>query len=203
MRREVIDRIGAADEAYGLGPCWEMDYNIRAARAGFRAVWACSSYVYRPPFTARRAKEEQRRFPASRKRYQDKFCGLRLVGGRPDYEPHCRGDACRHFAPVALVQVRLPLPAPEESRIAPVSSASASSRETQPLVTCVMATRNRPSFVLQSIHYFLRQDYPNRELIILDDTPRRSFRSHRGRCQNTLLQTTACVEHRRETQPRV
>lgn len=38
-----------------------------------------------------------------------------------------------------------------------------------PLVSCVMPTRNRRSFVPQSIWYFLRQDYPHKELIILDD----------------------------------
>ncbi len=32
-----------------------------------------------------------------------------------------------------------------------------------------MPTRNRPEFVRQSIVYFLRQDYPARELIIVDD----------------------------------
>jgi hypothetical protein len=34
--RPVIEAIGGADEEYGLGPCWEMDYSIRAARAGFQ-----------------------------------------------------------------------------------------------------------------------------------------------------------------------
>jgi len=38
-----------------------------------------------------------------------------------------------------------------------------------PLITCVMPTFNRRPFVAQSIGYFLRQDYPNRELLILDD----------------------------------
>ncbi|MGA7219330.1 MAG: glycosyltransferase family A protein [Candidatus Sulfotelmatobacter sp.] len=38
-----------------------------------------------------------------------------------------------------------------------------------PLVSCIMVTRDRPEFVLQSIQYFFRQDYPNRELIIVDD----------------------------------
>jgi O-antigen biosynthesis protein len=32
-----------------------------------------------------------------------------------------------------------------------------------------MPTNNRVEFVLQSIRYFQRQDYPNRELLILDD----------------------------------
>ena len=38
-----------------------------------------------------------------------------------------------------------------------------------PLVSCVMPTFNRRHFVPQAIHYFLRQDYPHKELIIIDD----------------------------------
>src|SRR5262249_52940257 len=101
VRREVIEVIGAADESYGLGPCWEMDYNVRAARAGFRGVWACAAYVYRAPFTVRRRREEALRFEASKRRYQDKFCGRRLRGERGPYRSHCRGDACPNFAPAA------------------------------------------------------------------------------------------------------
>lgn len=37
------------------------------------------------------------------------------------------------------------------------------------MVSCIMPTRNRRRFVAQAIWYFLRQDYPHRELIILDD----------------------------------
>jgi O-antigen biosynthesis protein len=40
---------------------------------------------------------------------------------------------------------------------------------TTPLVSCIMPTRNRGDFVLQSVRYFQRQDYPARELIIVDD----------------------------------
>jgi DNA-binding beta-propeller fold protein YncE/predicted flap endonuclease-1-like 5' DNA nuclease len=38
-----------------------------------------------------------------------------------------------------------------------------------PLVSCVMPTYNRPLFVPKAVEYFLRQDYPHRELIIVDD----------------------------------
>jgi len=38
-----------------------------------------------------------------------------------------------------------------------------------PLVSCIMPTYNRRRFVPQAIKYFLRQDYPNKELIIVDD----------------------------------
>ena len=38
-----------------------------------------------------------------------------------------------------------------------------------PLVSCIMPTANRRAFVPQAISYFLRQDYPHKELVILDD----------------------------------
>jgi len=38
-----------------------------------------------------------------------------------------------------------------------------------PLVSCVMPTADRRSFVAQSIWYFLRQDYGSRELVVVDD----------------------------------
>ena len=38
-----------------------------------------------------------------------------------------------------------------------------------PLISCVMPTRNRRRFVRQALAYFRRQDYLERELIIVDD----------------------------------
>lgn len=184
VRREVIADIGAADEAYETGPCWEMDYNIRAARAGWRGVWACAAYVHRAPFTARRRLEEARRLEANKRLYQDRFCALRLRGEQSGYEPHCKGDDCEHFAPASLIRLKIPLPRDGKVKVSTatvstsIAADSTGSRtaasppqvETSlPLVTCVMATRDRAEFVLQSIRYFQRQDYPARELIIIDD----------------------------------
>jgi O-antigen biosynthesis protein len=186
VRRDVIETIGGADEGYGLGPCWEMEYNARAARAGFEGVWVCGAYVYRAPFTARRRVEEQRRFDASRRRYQDSVCGLRLRGARTHYEPHCRGELCEHFAPAGLIQIRRPLPdsragaAPGPSTRAPATGAPvprqlemrwpATPRSSAlPLVSCVMPTGNRAAFALQAVKLFQRQDYEPRELIVVDD----------------------------------
>jgi glycosyltransferase involved in cell wall biosynthesis len=159
VRREVIEAIGLADEGYGLGPCWEMDYNIRAARAGWRGVWAGAAYVHRTPSTARRRSDEALFFEASKRRYQDKFCGARLRGEKLDYRPHCRGDACPNFAPPP--QPRTPA---ERSR-APSSIAMESE---WPLVSCIMPTGDRLHFAKEAVRYFLRQDYPNLELVILD-----------------------------------
>jgi glycosyltransferase involved in cell wall biosynthesis len=172
VKREVTLKVGAADEGYGLGPCWEMDYSARAARAGFRAVWARSSFVFRLPCTARRAREEELRFEVSKHRYQDAFCGLRLRGERVGniYEPHCLGEACQHFAPPELIEVFRPLPPiatelPGSSKLAPKLLCNS----TMPLVSCVMPTRDRSTFVRRSVDLFNRQDYPQRELIIIDE----------------------------------
>ncbi|MXV49662.1 glycosyltransferase [Pedobacter sp. HMF7647] len=39
----------------------------------------------------------------------------------------------------------------------------------QPLVSCVMPTYNRRKFIPHAIRYFMRQEHPNKELIIVDD----------------------------------
>lgn len=176
VRREVVEAVGAADEGYGLGPCWEMDYNIRAARAGFRGVWACGAYVHRAPFTPRRRQEETLRFEASKRRYQDKFCALHLRNERDGYGVHCRGEACEHFAPRELIQVRLPLKQTTKPSVPPSAPYSPQERvplvhpgQDTPMVSCIMPTCNRGAFVVQSVRYFQRQDYPSRELIIVDD----------------------------------
>jgi glycosyltransferase involved in cell wall biosynthesis len=167
VRREVLNVVGEADELYGLGPCWEMDYNIRAARAGFQGVWACASYVYRTPLTPRRLREEALRFEANRHRYQNKFCGLRLQGRKADYRSHCRGDSCPNFAPSSLI---LPQQLPDiraaRGGASPVANAVADS---WPQVTCIMPTYDRREFLQRALACFLRQDYPAKELIIVDD----------------------------------
>src|SRR5205807_10283597 len=45
----------------------------------------------------------------------------------------------------------------------------AASSPATPLVSCIMPTYNRRPFVPQAIQYFLRQDYINKELVIVDD----------------------------------
>ena len=208
VRREVMATVGAADEGYRLGPCWEMDYNIRAARAGWRGVWAGAAYVHRQPCTAQKRAEEARYFEASKRHYQDKFCGARLRGEKTDYRAHCRGDACPNFAPPALIKIKQSAaesltdltattrvtPTVAETGIALVPSAVSESHSlgsqahssptspavvttpsppariaSEPLVSCIMPTYNRRSFVPQAIRCFLRQDYPNRELLVIDD----------------------------------
>lgn len=164
VRRQVVEKVGDADEGYGLGPCWEMDYNVRAHRAGFQGLWVCAAYAYRAPFTPRRKAQETALFAASKQRYQDKFCGLRLTGEKQDYREHCRGTACRYFAPPNLMLVAEPdTPPPCVATQVPIVASR------QPLVSCIMPTYNRRFFLPRSLRCFVQQDYPNLELIIVDD----------------------------------
>ncbi len=48
-------------------------------------------------------------------------------------------------------------------------SSSSTSGKNEPLVSCIMPTYNRRAFVKRAISYFLRQDYANKELIVVDD----------------------------------
>ena len=41
--------------------------------------------------------------------------------------------------------------------------------ESLPLISCIMPTFDRRDFIPHAINYFQRQDYPNKQLIILDD----------------------------------
>lgn len=167
VKRAVVDAIGGADEGYGAGPCWEMDYAVRAARAGFGVVWARGAYVFRHAFTAQRGRDEQAWMEPNKARYQRKFCGLLLAGARQEPASHCRGELCPHFAPAASLPLRLGL-AEQAPSVGPVAGTG----PTGPLVTCIMPTHGRPEWVQQAILYFQRQSYGPRELVIVDDSPR-------------------------------
>lgn len=172
VTKQVVRAVGAADEGYGDGPCWEMDYNIRAARAGFKGLWVKAAVVWRAEAGAARRAAEARRFLINKRRYQDHFCGLHLAGKSRSYDAHCTGEACPHFAPQALItvrrefaavvtaqQVQPPAPPPAATLVAGAA----------PRVTCIMPTADRRAHVGQAIAAFLAQDYDNRELVIVDD----------------------------------
>lgn len=168
VRREVVDAIGGADPAYGEGPCWEMDYNVRAARAGFAGVWVGGAFVWRP-----RSVDERSTLGPARRLYQDRFCGQRLRGEREEYRPHCLGDECPDFAPRELIELRLGNPSRAADGPARPVRAAARTAPRQPLVSCVMPTHDRLAYALRAVGHFLRQDYPATELVIVEDgTPR-------------------------------
>jgi hypothetical protein len=74
-----------------------------------------------------------------------------------------------------LTVLRMGITAPDEPVPAPVPVARNTSRvihpvpTSEPLVSCIMPTCDRRLFVARAIRYFLEQDYPNRELVVVDD----------------------------------
>lgn len=158
VKKEVIEAIGGADEAYGLAPCWEMDFNIRAARAGYKGVWVKGAFASRslswPPEDLTRGREI----------YQRKFCSLQLAGSAISFREHCRGSECSNFAVPGTIRLKIELPA-----IGPSGTEDFVSEP--PMVSCILPTANRPQFIQKAIGFFLRQDYPRKELIIVYNEP--------------------------------
>src|SRR6185369_11842512 len=73
-----------------------------------------------------------------------------------------------NFAPADLIEIKRALPLSTPAIVsAPVAKEHVEISE--PLVTCIMPTHNRRSFVPQAIRCFLRQDYSNLELLVVDD----------------------------------
>jgi len=181
IKREAFDAVGGADEQYGRGPCWEMDINIRAQRAGFDGLWVCAAYVWRAEPAQRRLQEENRQFDANKRRYQNKFCGAILRGERQWYRPHCRGDACPNFAPAPQsMSMNPPATAPRAPVVRKVAAPRPPARAVsalptvvplpaEPLVSCIMPTHDRRAFIPAALRCFLSQDYPRLELVIVDD----------------------------------
>jgi glycosyltransferase involved in cell wall biosynthesis len=52
---------------------------------------------------------------------------------------------------------------------APASVEGGDAGAEPPLISCIMPTHERRAFASQAIRYFLRQDYPRKELIVVDD----------------------------------
>lgn len=155
VKKEVIDVIGFADEAYGTGSCWEMDFNIRAARSGFKGIWVKDAYAER---TLEWPAED---LQISRRIYQNRFCSLQKKENAGNYKLHCRGDNCSNFAissnlklKMEVLKERITIPKKEFSEVIP-------------LVSCIMPTAKRPHYILKAIGFFERQNYPEKELIIV------------------------------------
>jgi glycosyltransferase involved in cell wall biosynthesis len=68
-----------------------------------------------------------------------------------------------------LERVPMEVPPAVASKADAGSDTAVIASDEMPMVSCIMPTYNRLLFVSQAIQYFLRQDYRNRELIIVDD----------------------------------
>lgn len=78
------------------------------------------------------------------------------------------GGAAGGAAAQPAAAMGLPAPPPPAEEPLPAAPRQRT-RAHAPLVSCIMPTYARPWFLSQAIRYFLRQDYPARELVVIDD----------------------------------
>jgi glycosyltransferase involved in cell wall biosynthesis len=160
VRHDVVAAIGGADPAFGQGPRWELDYGARAAAAGYAGIWVCGAYAWRPSGRGLTTVPPTLTAPAR--------------PSRSSVPPRRPSDASIAVPTGALSQATpapgdsVPVAAPTRPSVT-VPAPSALPRA--PLVSCIMPTRGRPRFARQAARYFLAQDYPNRELVVVEDGP--------------------------------
>ena len=74
IKRELIDKIGYLDEAFGIGGYDDTDYSMRAHTAGYRCVAIYDSYVYhRQHASFNKAGNREEWVQRNRKIYYDKW----------------------------------------------------------------------------------------------------------------------------------
>ncbi|WP_417356348.1 glycosyltransferase [Gallaecimonas pentaromativorans] len=157
IKAEVLTHLGGVDEGYGAAPGWEMDTNIRAARLGWQGLWVKEALAIRAA-----SSDTDAALLAGKRRYQKRFCGQWNMEEERLSCAHCLGDNCPHFAHQPMPGATLNASAPA---FLPAKAMAA------PLVSCVMPTKGRPAWLAQSVRYFLAQDHPNKELVIVFDQP--------------------------------
>ncbi|MCP4214122.1 MAG: glycosyltransferase [bacterium] len=148
FKRELVDKIGYFDEVYRTAQFQVIDYGARAAAFGYKELSVCGAYVHRRPPKPLET-ESADLVEGDKIIYRDKFARSALrwpkkVLRRPQQ-----------------FKILSPVRGDNTDPITPTQE--------HPLVSCIMPTSDRPLFVPGAIRYFLRQDYPNKELIILDD----------------------------------
>lgn len=175
---DTINVVGAADAEFGQQPCWEMDYNLRAARAGIDGIWVKPALVWRAqkPFT----ENDKALLSDAKQTYQNKHCALQKTPGQP-YHQHCKGDACQHFATDTHIHIdikngkqthsqnRKPETVPSDLNQDTGASVHVPVQSDGPMVSCIMPTKDRGHHVAMAINYFLRQDFEDAELVVVDD----------------------------------
>ena len=149
IRKEVVKKIGHADEKYANNYYWEADYCVRAKKAGFKTVWAKNIYVHR--ILTETNKNRQASSLINSNYFRGKFCSGSQSQKRQCHA--CKGFLCEYFATGGNYKLKIAEGKPND----------------YPLVSCIMPTKNRAKLLQQSVKYFHTQDYPNKELIIVYD----------------------------------
>lgn len=86
IKREVIKKIGAFDEIYGMGNFEDTDFSRRVIKEGYRCVRACGAYVYhREGSSFNRMKTFEEDFKRNREIYEFRWGRPKRVAYVLDY----------------------------------------------------------------------------------------------------------------------
>lgn len=165
MPRWAWERIGELDEQFGVGTFEDDDLSLRAREAGLRVIAAEDVFIHHfgnASFGRIPTSESLRIFAQNRSRFENKW--------RRPWSRHCLRPGVRsayqepRLSPAEFLTVREPAPEPAVAAETPPDAVA----PTIPLVSCIMPTADRRAFVPRAIRQFLAQDYPERELIVVD-----------------------------------
>lgn len=152
FRSEFVESVGAVPSS----PDWLVEITKQGNRAAFTVLWACGAYV-------QSAKSRMSLVTTKPTRFKEKSKFFESFEDSHKDEP---------LAP--LVEKEQEKPASLQTNVSAVLPCQISKNglpelTKAPLASCIMPTFNRRSFLPRALRCFLSQDYPNLELIVVDD----------------------------------
>lgn len=150
IRREALQAIGPAPET----PGWLTAMSIRGESANFSVLWACGAYVHRAGPKTLRVNQ-----PSTVPR---RGSGL-LATVKQTSDDEAEKSVITEERKAVIVQ------AAEAGVRGDATERGQPDQPELPLASCIMPTCNRRGFLPRAIRCFFSQDYPNTELIVVDD----------------------------------
>ncbi len=107
MKRELIDKIGYLDEAFGIGGFDDTDYSMRAHKAGYRSVCVHDAYVYHKQHVSFKAMGDRKKLVLpGEKAYFEKWPRHLRVGISFPVNGDTREEDIRHMLDGILLLAR-------------------------------------------------------------------------------------------------
>ena len=151
FRHEFLKTVGPAKQT----PDWLSELSTQAEAGRYAVLWACGAYVHRISL-----RESALAVKPSHMAPEPTW--IRSI------QTEMR-DATSAIPGEIQNVAKLPCFEPVISVNANFSEFTNINPQSQPLASCIMPTFNRRAFIPRAMRCFLSQDYPNTELIVVDD----------------------------------
>ncbi|WBX78215.1 glycosyltransferase family 2 protein [Tenacibaculum ovolyticum] len=148
VKKEIVEKIGLADVTYNTEDYWVLDYNVRANLKGKKAVYLTNVDVTRLLIDSYCNQEVD----ANALKIKVRKLNLENLVNIKTFKANFLSEA-KNVKKNANTTINLFLDNKKLNKT--------------PLVSCIMPTANRATYIKQAILYFLQQDYLNKELVIV------------------------------------